>query len=109
MDYAILEVNSKQFIVREGDKILVDYIKNSLENSLLFFKTVIYFSKGDAHVIGQPYIEEYKVKALITKSCIKNKKIRVFKKKRRKGYHKTIGHRQKYTEIKIVKIIEEKD
>jgi len=54
--------------------------------------------------IGTPYLDGVVVKAEVL-SQKRDKKIRVFKKKRRKSYTKTIGHRQYFTEIKIEDII----
>jgi len=105
MNHAILEVNSKQFIINKGDTILIDYVKNGIKGSKLLFKSILYILEGQLNVFGKPYLQNYQAEAIITRECIKEKKIIVFKKKRRKGYHKTIGHRQKYTEIKIVNIV----
>jgi len=105
MTYAILEVSSKQFIIKKGDKILIDYIKNSENKQTLTFTSVLLINDNEINIIGKPYLNKVEIKATILKSCLKNKKIRVFKKKRRKGYQKTIGHKQKYTHIEINDII----
>jgi large subunit ribosomal protein L21 len=104
MIYAILKLNSKQFIVKEGDAILIDYQKNQHKNNLLILNSILCIICKDSNIYGNPYVENYKIEATIIQECLKDKKVRVFKKKRRKGYHKTIGHRQKYTKIKINKI-----
>jgi large subunit ribosomal protein L21 len=108
MSYAILEINSKQFIVNEGDKILIDYVKNGVKNGTLLFKSILYKLEGELGIFGKPYLKNYHAEVVITRECVKQKKIIVFKKKRRKGYHKTIGHRQKYTEVKIINIVKNK-
>jgi len=104
MSHAILEINSKQFMINKGDTILIDYIKNGVKNSTLLFKSILYILEDKSNLFGKPYLNDYEAEAIITKQCVKEKKIIVFKKKRRKGYHKTIGHRQKYTEIKVINI-----
>ncbi len=60
----------------------------------------------ETYKIGKPFVEGASVKATVSNmgkdgEGVKGEKIRVFKKKRRQGYHKTIGHRQKFTEITI--------
>lgn len=103
MIYAILKLHSKQYIVKRGDNILIDNIRNTNNNILIFNSILCIFYKNFS-INGFPYISEYKIEAIIVKKNIKENKIYVFKKKRRKGYHKKMGHRQKYTQIKINKI-----
>ena len=65
---------------------------------------------GSTYKIGQPNVSGAKVVCTVSSmgkdgEGIKGEKIRVYKKKRRKGFEKTIGHRQRYTEITINEII----
>ena len=53
---------------------------------------------------GEPHVKDAKVTVMVTKQD-KEKKIRVFKKKRRQGYRRTIGHRQEYTELFVKAIM----
>jgi len=101
--YAIFKLNSKQYIVKEGDKILVDHIQNT-KSSKLFFHSVLGIMDSKENIIGTPYVLGYCVEADILKPYEKGAKIYVFKKKRRKGYQKKMGHRQLYTKISINKI-----
>ena len=87
--YAIIKTGGKQYQVSTGDRVLVE--KREL------------VAEGDAVTVGQPVIEGAKVVATITDQG-KHKKIKVFKKKRRKGYRLTKGHRQLYTALTIADI-----
>ena len=58
---------------------------------------------GEELKIGQPLVEGASVKAKIVAHG-RGKKLKVFKKKRRKGFHKMIGHRQSFTEVEITEI-----
>jgi large subunit ribosomal protein L21 len=65
---------------------------------------------GESYKVGRPHVEGARVSCTVSDAGndgegVKGDKVRVFKKKRRKGYTKTIGHRQKYTEITINEII----
>jgi len=104
MTRAVFQFNQKQFFVKTGDQILVDYIKSEKENSTILISTIIMILTNTEIVLGKPFIKDYKISATVLKCCVKDKKIFVFKKKRRKGFHKTIGHRQKYTKIIIKQI-----
>ncbi|MCK5019184.1 MAG: 50S ribosomal protein L21 [Candidatus Peribacteraceae bacterium] len=75
--------------VKEGDKVDIDKI--------------LLVSKGDDVKVGNPYITGASAKATVVAHG-RDKKIRVFKMKRRKRYRKVQGHRQGYTDIKIDKI-----
>ncbi len=102
---AITQMGNTQILVNKGDVILVDFINKHEEGYKLIFKKILYINKESENIFGSPIIEGAEIHATIIKSCVKGKKIRVFKKKRRKGYHKTIGHRQRYTKILIENII----
>jgi large subunit ribosomal protein L21 len=99
---AITEIKGKQLYVREGDKILINYCKKirNIENVLVLVDK-------EKVIFGTPFISGCKIEIDILKQVIKSKKIIVFKKKRRKGYHKSIGHRQKYTQVLVKKIIKD--
>ncbi|MGA7278610.1 MAG: 50S ribosomal protein L21, partial [Desulfocapsaceae bacterium] len=62
--------------------------------------TVLLIADDDAVTVGKPVIDGAKVVATITEQG-KNRKIKVFKKKRRKGYRLLKGHRQAFTALKI--------
>ncbi|MDR1725894.1 MAG: 50S ribosomal protein L21 [Bacteroidales bacterium] len=101
--YAIVKIAGQQFRVQKEQKIFVNRL-HSEEGSELSFDTVMLKDVDGDIVIGQPNIEGASVKAKVIKH-IKDKKVLVFKKKRRKGYQKMNGHRQYLTQILITDIL----
>jgi large subunit ribosomal protein L21 len=102
--YALVEILGKQYKAVEGQTVRVDYISKKEEGSSLEYETVLAIVDEDNAKFGTPYVADAMVKATL-KGSLKGDKIRVFKKKRRKGYTRTQGHRQKYSLITIDQII----
>jgi len=100
--YAIFRHGEKQYRVEENDILKVDYFDAS-PGDMLEFNDILLVKDGDKIAIGTPSVEGAKVEAEILENG-KDKKVLVFKKKRRKQYKKMLGHRQKYTKILIKKI-----
>ncbi|MDR2387474.1 MAG: 50S ribosomal protein L21 [Deltaproteobacteria bacterium] len=100
--YAIIQSGGRQYKVTEGQVIWVNTV-SGVPGSEVVFDEVLLVNNGDSIEVGQPNIDEAKVKAQLLKHG-RDKKILVFKKKRRKGYHKAQGHRQNYTALKILSI-----
>ncbi|MCX7699211.1 MAG: 50S ribosomal protein L21 [Candidatus Goldbacteria bacterium] len=100
--YAIVEIAGKQYKVQEGSILNVDKL-NVDGNEVVFDKILLVATENEIKV-GKPTIDNVKIKAQILDKEIKGKKIVVFKWKRRKGYRRKKGHRQKYTKIKILNI-----
>ena len=98
--YAIIKTGGKQYRVTEGDTLRVE--KLDVEGTSVTFDQVLLVG-GEEVKIGAPIVEGASVSAEILREG-RAKKIIVFKKKRRKGYHKKQGHRQAYTEVKITGI-----
>lgn len=101
MLYAIIQTGGKQYRVSEGDKLKVEKIDQ--EKGASFDINEVLFVGGDKTQIGKPLVDGAKVTVEVARQ-LRDKKIRVFKKKRRKGYRKTQGHRQNLTEIIVKKI-----
>ncbi|MCP5051640.1 MAG: 50S ribosomal protein L21 [bacterium] len=102
--FAILETGSKQYKVEEGDVLeveLLDKQKISKDNKVDFDSVLLLHDK-DLH-IGQPFVENAHIKAEILEE-FKADKIIVFKKKAKKQYKRTRGHRQPLHRIRIDKI-----
>lgn len=101
--YAIIEDSGTQIKVAEGDEINID--KRELgedQASLTFDRVLMLGGEGEAKV-GQPYVDGASVEADILLED-RTDKVRVVKFKRRKGYHRTKGHRQSFVRVKITKI-----
>ncbi len=99
MQYAIIETGGKQYRVREGDEIDVELLH--AEGAVTFDK-VLLFAKGDQCRVGCPHLPGA-VHAQVLGE-VKGPKEIAFKYKRRKNYRRTVGHRQKYSRVKITKI-----
>jgi len=98
----VIEISGKQYTVNKGDIIAVDRIDKK-ENEKLEIDKVLMSNDKDKINIGTPYIKNAKVEAKVLEH-VRDKKVIVFKFKRRKSYKRTKGHKQPYTMIKIEKI-----
>ena len=99
MKHAIIETGGKQYRVAEGDIVFVEKLNSEAGEAVTFDKVLAVIGDEDT-VFGSPSVEGATVSAEIVKNG-KSKKVRVFKKKPKKGYQRTMGHRQPYTKVKI--------
>src|SRR5499427_742754 len=102
MAYAIIRTGGRQFRVAEGDTIDVDLLDVE-PGKTATFGDVLLFADGKDVTHGNPLISGAKVTAEVLEQR-KDKKVIAFKYKRRKGYHRTVGHRRKLTRVKIKSI-----
>ena len=102
MAYAIIRTGGRQFRVAEGDTIDVDALDVEAGKTATF-GDVLMFADGKNVTHGDPLISGAKVTAEVVEQR-KDKKVVAFKYKRRKGYHRTVGHRRKLTRVKIKSI-----
>jgi large subunit ribosomal protein L21 len=100
--YAIIKTGGKQYRVSEGQTLRVEKLIGEPGAAVSLDEVLLVAREGQA-TIGTPLVSGASVKATITGQA-KAKKVLIFKKKRRKGYHKKQGHRQFYTELKITGI-----
>ncbi len=100
--YAVITTGGKQYRVNEGDRLRVEKLAGGVGDKVVFDRILMLGSPGESK-IGQPTVNGATVEAKI-EAQEKNKKIAVFKFKRRKKYRKKYGHRQPYTELQITKI-----
>lgn len=100
--YAIVEIAGKQYKVTEGAILNVD--KLNINEKEVIFDRILLVVKDNEIKVGKPTVENVKIKAEVIDKEVKGKKIIVFKWKRRKGYKRKKGHRQKFTKIKILSI-----
>ena len=99
--YAVIKTGGKQFKVTEGDTLKVEKLSTEI-GKVFNINSVLTLVDGDKVTIGTPIIKGASVDATII-SRGKGNKVKIFKMNRRKGYRKSQGHRQSYTEIKINK------
>ena len=97
--YAIIEDGSRQYKVTSGDRIRIDRHIGDDEKTVTFDRVLLVGGEGDAK-IGAPLVAGATVTADVLGE-VKGPKIDIQKYKRRKGYHKKIGHRQRYLEVRI--------
>ena len=101
--YAIVTTGGKQIKVAKGDTVRVEKIEASIGDTVELDKIAL-LAKEDGIVVDPDQLANVKVVCHVTGQG-RGKKIRVFKKKRRKNYARTQGHRQLYTELKVQEII----
>jgi large subunit ribosomal protein L21 len=102
MAYAIIKTGGRQFRVAEGDTIDVDLLDVEPGKTATFGEVLI-FADGKDVTHGSPFVSGAKVTAEVLEQR-KDNKVIAFKYKRRKGYHRTVGHRRKLTRVKIKSI-----
>ena len=102
--YAIVEIGGKQIKVEKNQKVYVNRLDGK-EGSKVTFDNILLLDNAGKIVLGNPSVKGAAVEAKILKH-LKDDKVIVFKKKRRKGYKVKNGHRQFLTEIMVEKILE---
>jgi large subunit ribosomal protein L21 len=101
--YAIVEIAGKQFKVTQDQHLYTPQL-NVEAGSAITFDQVLLLEDGEGLVVGTPTVAGVKVTGKVL-DHVRGDKIIVFKKKRRKGYKKTQGHRQNYTKVLIEHIV----
>ncbi|MFH0880713.1 MAG: 50S ribosomal protein L21 [Lentisphaerota bacterium] len=99
--YAVIETGGKQYLVQKGSVLQVELLDAEPGKTVEISK-VLASSDGKEITVGTPTLSQ-SVKAEVVRE-LRGKKVVAFKKKRRKGYHKKIGHRQNLMEIKVLEI-----
>jgi len=100
--YCILETGSKQYRVSSGDTLEIERLAVEAGQPVTFDRVLLVNNDGKLSV-GAPTVANASVVADVVEHIRGEKKI-AFKMKRRKGFHKTIGHRQELTVVKIKEI-----
>lgn len=99
---AIVEIKGQQFKVQENQSLYVHRV-DAGEGDYIEFDSVLLLENKSGVQVGRPYVSGACVKAQVV-SQVQGDKVLVFKKKRRKGYHKMNGHRQQFTKLSIQSI-----
>lgn len=99
---AVIEVGGKQYRVSPEQNLYVDLTGKDI-GSEMQISEVLMVKNGSDVKLGKPYVSGASVKAKIVEE-VKGPKVRGFKYKRRKNYHRSWGHRQRYHKLQIVSI-----
>jgi large subunit ribosomal protein L21 len=100
--YAVIETGSKQYRVTAGDTLEVERLASDAGQTFTFDRVLLVSNDGKVS-LGAPMVKN----ATVTADIVEHKrgpKVIAFKMKRRKGYHRTVGHRQELTVVKIKEI-----
>ena len=97
--YALVEIKGKQYKAEKGALLKVARFESEAGKELEF-DSVLLVSDDEKVQVGQPYVKGVKVKALVEEHG-RDRKILVFKYKRRKNYRRTRGHRQHFTLLRV--------
>ena len=100
--FAVIKAQGKQFRVAQGDTLVIDRLAGDA-GATVALGEVLMLIDGGSTMIGAPILSGAKVQAEIV-SHSRGEKIKVFKKRRRKNFHRTRGHRQELTTVKITAI-----
>lgn len=102
--FAIIKTGGKQYKVKEGQILDIELL--NLKSREITFSDILLISDDKSNIkIGTPRVSNAKVKAKMIIPEVKGKKIYIIKFKPKKRYKKKTGHRQRYTRVKIEKII----
>jgi len=100
--YAVIRSGGKQLRVEPGQSIRVEKLVGEAGDKIELAEVLMVAGEGEAR-LGTPLVAGAKVVGTITDQT-QGPKITIFKMKRRKGYRRKTGHRQKYTEIRVESI-----
>lgn len=96
--YAIISAGNKQYRVSQGETIYIDKV-NLEDGAAISFDALLVENEGEVKV-GNPVVEGAKVEGKVV-AQVKGEKIRIYKYKSKKNYHRRAGHRQPFTKVEI--------
>ena len=100
---AVFETGGKQYRAKAGDLVKVEKL-GSEDGAKVTFDRVLLVNDDGKVTVGAPTVENASVTAEVIESERKDKKVIIFKMKRRKGYRNKNGHRQRHSIVKITQI-----
>jgi len=103
MNLAVIEVTGKQYLVKEGDVIETDRLPAAPGQSVTLDKVLLLWNGSELQV-GRPYLEGYSVQGEVLSSA-RGPKVIAYKYKRRKDYHRKVGHRQDVFTVEVKAIV----
>jgi len=101
--YAVIETGGKQYRVQKDDVVSVERLEGAAAGQTLELGRVLAVNDGSGLKVGSPVVAGAKVTAAVVGEY-RAAKVVAFKKKRRKGYHRKVGHRQTLLKVKIASI-----
>ncbi|MDR2898314.1 MAG: 50S ribosomal protein L21 [Spirochaetaceae bacterium] len=101
--YALVEYKGKQFKAEKGAVLQIDKL-DAEKGAALAIDTVVLVNNDGTISVGAPYVKGASVKVVV-EDTFKDKKVIVYKYKSKKDYHRTIGHRQQYTNVRVEDIV----
>ena len=103
MSYAVIKTGGKQYKVKSGEILKIEKLPDSKPDSKIEFNEILAYGDDETIEIGAPTVVGAKVEADLIKNG-KDRKILIFKKRRRQNSRRKNGHRQEHTMIRINKI-----
>ena len=97
---ATIQTQGKQYTVTEGDVLVLNRYPETDAGSKIEINEVLTLWEGNEFKLGSPFVNGAKVTATVLENK-RGRKVVIFKKKKRKGYHRRRGHRQELSVIKI--------
>lgn len=101
MKKAVIQTGSKQYLVQEGETIMIELVKP--EGKAVSFEPLLVVD-GEKTLVGDPLVKGASVKAEIVEADVKADKVTAIRYKAKKRVHKVHGHRQHQTAIKVISI-----
>jgi len=101
--YAIVETGGKQYRVEPGSVIHVDAVDAEVGSMITLDRVLLLNAEGTV-TLGAPHVDSAKAVAEVMAHG-RDRKVLVFKKKRRKNYHRTFGHRQPFTTLRVKELV----
>ncbi|KAL2344046.1 hypothetical protein Fmac_005331 [Flemingia macrophylla] len=101
--FAVVQIGSHQFKVSNGDSIFTERLKFCEVNDKLILNKVLLLGSASQTIVGRPIVPDASVHAVVEEHAL-DAKVIIFKKKRRKNYRRTKGHRQELTKLRITDI-----
>jgi large subunit ribosomal protein L21 len=100
--YAVIKTGGKQYTVEEGDVLKIELLPDDVGKEIKF-EEVLMLADGDKITLGAPFVAKAVVKAEVMDHG-RHKKVTIIKFRRRKHHMKRMGHRQYYSQVKIIAI-----
>lgn len=101
--YAVIETGGKQYRVNQGDVVRVELLSEEVGSEISLDAVNLVATDDDLHV-GTPHVDGASVRATVVEIG-RGSKVIAFKKKRRKGHRRKVGHRQAFTALRIEEIV----